>query len=594
MPGISITDYFKFAQVKINDHQNDYMRRISSILLFLFIIGQVNSQQNEHLDRFIDSLFQPIDNKNSPGIAVIVLQDGKAIARKHYGMANLEHQVPFIQKTPVRLGYSGTREFLCVSLALMKAQGLLKFQDRIRNYLPKLPAWSADVTIQDLLNHSSGFDDEWGTMLLMQADMGNRVDKEQLFQLVYNQPRPQVAPGKGYMYSNTDFALLRSIMEMASGQSLPDYIQKNLFGPLGMNNSFMNDNLLQVIPGFAENYNGAGPYFKTLSVKTSPGGNYRFVTTAEDLEKWTKAIEDENSMAAKAISELMKNARPIPVLSPEVHYTFGHEWQKIGSRQIIKHGGVNHDFYITRVPSLGVSIIGLGNSLNNMKKAESVAHFFIPSEGEKRSSPVFPSEAVNVKKDVLATYAGRYFEKTRNTHSSHIPAIRFYDIKFEGDSLLFYYTSNQFFSMLPLGNGYFKDPEYGAVLQFTRPHVDSSMELAVWVPDGTNLYFQRSTNMATPTNEYLQQFTGNYYSPHLDFYCRIVLNEKNELVLKRPTISDKTLVPNGKDLFLFEMESGGGDSWYVRTEFTRNANGQLNGIEMQHIRMMHHRFEKVK
>lgn len=554
------------------------------------------SQENDRIltDQHIESIFSGINNTKSPGIAVSIIQDGKVISRKAFGMASIEHAAAFTHQTPVRLGYSGAREFFCAGLALMEMEGLLSFDDKVRDYFPKLPAWSSQVTIQDLLNHSSGFDDEWATMLLMQASMDNRVDKEQLLTLLYNQPRPQVEPGKGYMYSNSDFALLRFIMEIVSKKTLPTYLNEAIFSKLGMSSTFMNDDLGQLIPGLAVNYVGAGNYRKLIGIKTSPGGNYRIVTSAEDLEKWALALEDSNSFVSNAYQRLQRNARPIPVFSPEKHYLFGHEWRKINQTEIIKHGGVNGDFYMTRIPSKRMTIIGLGNSMNNMRTAMSLVNYILGDE-EKAvvSKPDLPTHPAKPTMKEMENYAGRYFEQNQPGHSSYIPRITFYDIKAEGDSLNFYYASNAFFKMEPVGDGLFKDIEYDALIQFSRPHPDSGMLMKIWLPDGDQMNLKKGNSMVHASPEYLRQFTGEYHSRHLDFYCRIAFNEEGGLVIRRATISDKLLIPDGKDRFLFEMQDGDA-GWYVVAEFTRDKKGKVDGINMQHVRMMHHRFEKVR
>ncbi|HEY0669485.1 MAG TPA: serine hydrolase domain-containing protein, partial [Sphingobacteriaceae bacterium] len=178
-------------------------------------------KRSEHklLESKIDSIFSRF-SKTSPGMAVTILENGKVITKKAYGLASLEHRSPFTHNTVVRMPYSEGREFISIATVLMEQQGLFKLDDRVRKYFPKLPAWSEQVTIHDLLNHRSGFVDEWATLLLTQASMQNRLDKNQFLELLYKQPKPEVEPGKGYMYSNSDFGLLRLILEKASGQNL--------------------------------------------------------------------------------------------------------------------------------------------------------------------------------------------------------------------------------------------------------------------------------------------------------------------------------------------------------------------------------------
>ncbi|HEX6848717.1 MAG TPA: serine hydrolase domain-containing protein, partial [Chitinophagaceae bacterium] len=245
------------------------MRKILFLLTTLLVCICSHAQSNPKLIKFIDSVFKPFNNPTSPGISITVLQNGKVVAEKSYGMASLEHKVPFTHETVVRFGYSDTREFMCVGLAMMEQEGLLRFDDKVRKYFPKLPAWSETVTIQDLLNHSSGFDDEWATLLLTQQSMTNILQKSQTLELLYNQPSPQVEPHTGFMYCNSDFALLRFIMEEASGEKLPQYLKKKLFTPLGMKSTMMEDNLAKVIPNLAQTYYGNGSYEHAWKIKTS-------------------------------------------------------------------------------------------------------------------------------------------------------------------------------------------------------------------------------------------------------------------------------------------------------------------------------------
>jgi CubicO group peptidase (beta-lactamase class C family) len=202
------------------------MNHIFFLLLLLFLVlisakaqktksssskNKQHSSANLKLEKKLDSIFSSF-NKSTPGVAVSILQNGKVIAKKSYGMASLEFGVPFKHHTLVRMPYSEGREFISIAAALMEKDGLLQLNDKVRTYFPKLPEWSEPVTIQDLLNHSSGFDDEWATLALTQASMANVLEKSQFLNFLYNQPNPAVEPGKGYMYSNSDFGLLRMIL----------------------------------------------------------------------------------------------------------------------------------------------------------------------------------------------------------------------------------------------------------------------------------------------------------------------------------------------------------------------------------------------
>src|SRR5690606_8825863 len=208
-----------------------YRITITSILMCfgaILLSAQTKPISKPELDKKLDSLFKEFNNTSSTGYAITVIQNGKAITTKDYGLANLEFKVPFNHNTVVTIPYSEGREFISIAAALLEEDGKLMLNDKVRKYFPKLPAWSEPVTIQDLLNHSSGFCDEWATLVLTQASMNNRLDVSQFLNFLYNQPDPQVEPGKGYMYSNSDFGLLRLILEKALGEKLPDYMERRI------------------------------------------------------------------------------------------------------------------------------------------------------------------------------------------------------------------------------------------------------------------------------------------------------------------------------------------------------------------------------
>lgn len=520
---------------------------LSSLWLSAQPINKIN------LDKKIDSLFQSFNSKNSPGFAITVIQNGKVITKKDYGMANIEHQVPFSHNTVVTITYSEGREFISIGAALMEQDGILNLNDKVRKYFPKLPAWSESVTIQDLLNHSSGFCDEWSTLVLTQASMGNRLDVSQFMDLLYNQPDPQVEPGKGYMYSNSDFGLLRLILEKASGENLNTYLKRKIFTPLGMSSTQMRNNKEDVIANHAFSYyDEPGKNKVWLSDKTSPGGNYHILTSANDLEKWAAAQNDSNSSVSKAVLRLKQNARPIPVL-PGTDYVFGQKLKQIGKHETIVHEGVSGWRYLSRVPDAKLSIICLGNDLGGYAdKVTALLENILQIKKTNASLQKFPSRALPTKHDDLLKYAGTYRKLNQLTFQSDV-APKLYEVyKVIGDSLYYEFSSTEAIGLLKVGDNIFKDPDYPVWFVFTQTHPDAAMEVTVHEQGNNPQIWKSKKETITKTNyskEQLQNLTGTYYSKHLDFYWRIVMDEQGRLVVKRPTISDKFLEPFYDDEF---------------------------------------------
>jgi CubicO group peptidase (beta-lactamase class C family) len=571
---------------------------VASLFLFLNLSAQVKPINKSALDQKLDSVFKEFNNTSAPGYAITIQQNGKVITKKDYGLANMEFKVPFSHNSVITIPYSEGREFISLATALMEQDGKLTLEDKVRAYFPKLPAWSESVTVQDLLNHSSGFCDEWATLVLTQASMNNRLDVSQFLTFLYNQPEPQVEPGKGYMYSNSDFGLLRLILEKASGEKLPDYLQRRIFKPLQMLATTMRKEKEAVIANHAFSYfeNGSDKYNVWLRDKTSPGGNYAILTSASDLELWAAAFADKNSFITKASERLKRNARPIPVLK-ETNYAYGHKLKKIGAYEMISHQGVSGYSYLVRIPAAGLSIICTTNNLDPYaEKITELVNYLLQTESKTKPAPEkLPTAPISIKGKELEKYAGRYIWFTENFQST-AKSRTYYSFNVKNDTLYWHYSSTDIFPIQYVGNGIFKDPDYPIWLRFFQPHPDSTMRIEAKDTSADKVFNWKKDTTTEPVlaQTYLQKLTGKYYSKHLDFYLTIVLNDEGKLVVKRPTISDKILEPHS--LTEFKLPTEFFETNYESTfwvNFYFDATGMPTHFDVRHGRLMHHRFDKV-
>lgn len=585
-------------------------RRLFLIYLFSFSMILLSfGQQTEKkktglasnitsLTKRIDSVFSSFNNKNSPGFALTILKDGKVLAKRDYGMASIELKVPFNHGTVVRLPYSEGREFISIAAALMEQEGLLTLYDKVNKYFPKLPAWSEPVTIQDLLNHSSGFCDEWATLVLTQAEMANRLDVSQFLDFLYNQPDPQVEPGKGYMYSNSDFGLLRLILEKACGKNLSVYMTDKIFKPLGMLHTKLGRNKEEVIANRAFSYaeEDMSKYTVWMRDKTSPGGNYWILTCAEDLEKWAAVHADGNSLIAKAITRLKQHARPIPVLKEGINYVFGHKIKQIAGTDMIKHEGVSGYSFLTQVPAAGISVICVGNNLDPYSdKTEALVRFLLNDKPKATAKKILPTQPMPISRSGMQEYEGTYRWLHQTGFQSAVQRKQFSELKVIGDSMWLIYSAVDSFPLVYVGNGIFKDPDYPIWNVMYKPHPDSAMRATIYRQTASNDSIEWEKVTATKRNYstgYLQKLCGTYYSKHLDFYWRIVLNEKGQLVLKRPTIADKIIEPGYDDEFKLPIQFHTNDESWAWIKFYFSDNGEVEYLDVRHGRLMHHRFDK--
>jgi CubicO group peptidase (beta-lactamase class C family) len=581
------------------------MRSPSHIVLLLLLIGWPGSAQDMAsnnrvrtvdsiaLNKKIDSLFVVYTNDTSPGCAITVFDNGKVLAKRAFGTSSIEHTVPFTHSTVVRIPYSEAREFISIAAVLMENDGLLKLNDKVRTYFPLLPAWAEAVTLWDLLNHGSGFVDEWATLLLSQNSMSNRFETSQFLKLLYTQPEPEIEPGKGYMYSNSDFGLLRLIMEKASGKTLPEFMKQRVFDPLTMSDSQMQNSPLDVVARKADMYqrSGAESYVHGNVQKTSPGGNYFILASADDLERWATAMNDPSSEVHKAAGLLLRNVRTIP--GKENHHINGYTVNTIKNFEVIRHEGVNGYNYLTRVPSKGLAVVTLGNIDGDGFSAENKA---IVDYLMKVPPPIYPklkTKRVSIAKEALKKYEGNYRWLGQVSWEGPLQT-REFSIFFVADGKLkVKYTGDYVIELIPVGKDVFYYNEgFGLQLEFKQSTPGAPLRVVATFDDGfPGVTMERDESTSwRPSKEMLAGFTGRYHSKHLDYYWNFELDAAGELWLKRANLPDIKVEPDGLNQFHHLVEKYPGvasDSWIL---FDKDNQGRVTGFMVWSGRVMHHRF----
>jgi len=563
------------------------------LLPSIFSFGQA-AAGNAMLNQKLDSLFSAL-NKHSPGVAVTILKDEKVLSKKAYGMASIELQVPFTHQSVVRIGYSEAREFISIAAVLMEKDGIFSLNDKVRKYFPELPEWSEPLTIWDLLNHRSGFVDEWSTALLMHGAMFNRFDKEQFFRLLYTQTEPEIEPGKGYMYCNSDFGLLRLIMEKASGKNLSDWIRQRIFEPLKMNNTWMQKNAWDIITSRAAKYSrGATGFTQDGVQKTSPGGNYFILTCADDLAKWALAVGEPGSEYSAALKKLFENVRMIP--GKKNHYVTGHSIDTINNHPVIIHEGVNSENYLTRIPSKGLTIITIGNLDGDgfSEQNKILRNHLLDAKTVSFVKLVFVKKPITITEDELKKYEGSYRWLNQVSWQSYNETRKLSDFYIENGKLQSRYTGNYIIELIPVGKDlFYYEEDYGVQFKFTQPAGNAPMQVTVTYDDGFPAEtLEKEAKQWAPSKDELKQFTGKYYSRHLDYYWKLELNEQGKIVLKRATMPDTIMEPDGENQFHYIGEKGPGDGFDQWILFNKDEQGNITGFAVWSNRVMHHRFEK--
>lgn len=294
--------------------------------------------------------------------SVLVAKDGVPILNKGYGMANYELNVPNTPKTVFHIA-SITKQFTAMAIMLLQERGKLSVHDSIGKYLDNCPAVWQPITVHHLLTHTSGIPNmsslpDWDEKHSFQP-----YTHREVIDLVRALPL-HFSPGEKFKYSNSGYHLLGLIIEKVSGQSYYDFLQANIFTPLGMKHTgapypreqFMNRPQLVMnrASGYYWSLNSfVNAHYENPLIPYSAGSLY---STTEDLLLYDKALTTTKLVSQKSLDAMItpfKNA--------------GYGWEHISqkfNRTIIGHAGSGTGFstYFMRVPSERVTIIILSNS----------------------------------------------------------------------------------------------------------------------------------------------------------------------------------------------------------------------------------------
>lgn len=293
-------------------------------------------------ESLIDKFYSSLNEKPSPGFAVLVAKDGKVVYKKGFGYADISHKIRATPATVFRIG-SVTKQFTAAAILKLQEKGLLSVQDKLSKFIPDFPRGD-EVTIHQLLTHISGIHSYTG-----KPDFISRVVKtitpDSLIAYFRNDAY-DFNPGERYQYNNSAYFLLGYIIARVSGMSYDDYLKETFFKPLQMNNTgvyYTGIKLDNEAKGYTKNSNNA--FEEGLNWDMSwAGAAGAMYSTVDDLLKWNQAfhngkvLDSESYKAAITPVVLNNGEKATP------HYGYGLGMQRYRGMETIGHSGGLHGF----------------------------------------------------------------------------------------------------------------------------------------------------------------------------------------------------------------------------------------------------------
>lgn len=341
------------------------------------------------------------DQVTVPGIAVAIIKNDQCIFQSEYGLANLEYGIPLSADAVFDLA-SVSKLFTGMAIEMLVDKGQLSLQDEVRSYLPEVPDFGQPILIQHLLNHSSGLRDIAPLLDLSTYRPG--ITMKDVLDLVKHQRELNFKPGSQVSYSNTGFVLLAAIVEKVTGVSFREWTRQNIFTPLGMNQTFFNDQPTTIIADRVCAYNG---YPDNLTFQQNNGmslvGSSGLYSTTNDLVKWMLQMND-TKMGKRSIIELMQRVG-------------GSTYQGL---KMIEHTGSTPAGFRTAVSyfpeqQFGVIVLSNWGAVAPVQMiCKQVSDFYLseyyhhPASGQEIASSAPDNDINAIPTNILERYVGKY------------------------------------------------------------------------------------------------------------------------------------------------------------------------------------------
>lgn len=308
----------------------------------------------------IDSLVSA-DVAGTPiaGVSIAVVKGRDTIAMKGYGLADVENDVPVTPASVFRIG-SVTKQFTAAAIMQLVEKGRLSLDDTVGALLPSMPAAWRKVTLRQLLNHTSG--------IPSYTDIGPKWQKRWREDMLPDSllaftvaDTLNFAPGAKWRYNNTGYVLLGMILDKATGQAYPRYLQTQFFAPLGLP-STMYCYTQPLIKHRALGYQRQGKQLvnaEYLSM-TQPYSAGALCSTAGDLVKWNDALQKGRIVSAGSLKQMTS---PFGAAAKS-RYGFGLATDSLSGHIRISHSGGIHGFQsnLAWYPMESLTVVVLANS----------------------------------------------------------------------------------------------------------------------------------------------------------------------------------------------------------------------------------------
>jgi CubicO group peptidase (beta-lactamase class C family) len=397
----------------------------SAILLTMLILSLAgaHAQTIEIIDQALRSRVdriaaQVLEETGVPSASVAIVKGGKLAYTHAFGSARLATAAdPAVPATPAMRYSVGSisKQFTAAAILMLQEDGKLSIDDPVGKYVPGLTRGN-EVTIRQILSHTSGYQDYWPEDYVM-TPMLAPESAQQILDTWAKKPL-DFEPGTQWQYSNTNYVIAGRIVESVTGQPLMELLTRRIFRPLGMTSVWNSDETKLTQADATAYYRHAlGP----LRIAPKEGRGWMFAAgelamTAHDLALWDESLIAQSILKPESYKEMFTEVKLKD--GKGTHYGLGVEVRDRDGHRSIEHSGEVSGFVADNEVLVddGVAVAVLTNQ-DAVGAASSIARLTAPAvlgapgtEAEKQALTIYHDlQQGRIDRTLLAPNLSDYF-----------------------------------------------------------------------------------------------------------------------------------------------------------------------------------------
>ncbi len=544
---------------------------VLSFISFMFLTNLTAGTYTEKKSAQIDSIISLQHSEEQPGGVLAVISKGDIAEKKCFGIMNTENNKAIDKNTLFDIA-SVAKQFTAFSILLLEKDGQIDLDSDIREYLSYLPEYDYEITIRNLIQHTSGIASTDWLRLLSGIPFDVKWTHQDEIDIIKKYSRLNFKPNTKHVYSNAGYSLLASIVEEVSGMTFPQFLSKEVFKPLGMKTAIIYDSHQDEQLNRATGYEIVDE--KAEAVSSSEEFSYgsgNIYASINDMITWGNNFFSPK-VGDKNIIDRMLNKYNVLENGDSISYTYGlYVGEYKGVKMVSHSGGIpgfRSQFMIFPEDELIVIVMLNNESINSRTIATSVAEIYLADRIMEKEVAQRVETDLNLSK--IENYIGNYtlpdgmefeFVLEKDTFWLHLPG----DHKFQ----LFAESDNEFF---------LKD--FDAQVTFIEEPNGNVNEM-IWHQGGEDYHATRTVDRVPLTTEEKAKFAGDYYHKDLKTDYKVVFDD-NKLVLNPPETFERyfgakyiNLNHVNGDIFATDM--------FGMVEFTRDEKNEINGFILLNI-----------